>query len=96
MQGALKELDEGEDFDDDEDVDEDEEDGGTSAKAGSKPAASAGSGRGKAATKKSSYGGFWSGLKSLVGSKMLTPDVLQPVLDKMRDHLIGELLLYIQ
>ena len=34
--------------------------------------------------------GFLSGLKSLVGSKTLTRADIEPVLTKMRDHLIGK------
>lgn len=36
--------------------------------------------------------GFFNGLRNLVGSKTLTREDIQPVLDKMRDHLIGTLL----
>jgi signal recognition particle receptor subunit alpha len=34
--------------------------------------------------------GFLSGLRSLVGSKTLTEADIQPVLEKMRDHLIAK------
>ena len=35
-------------------------------------------------------GGFWSSLTSLVGSKQLTVSDIEPVIAKMRDHLIGK------
>ena len=34
--------------------------------------------------------GILSGLKNLVGSKALTDDDIQPALDLMKDHLIGQ------
>ncbi len=34
--------------------------------------------------------GFLSGLRNLVGSKTLTREDVEPVLNKMKDHLIGE------
>ena len=34
--------------------------------------------------------GFLSGLKNLVGSKALSKDDIKPVLEKMKDHLIGK------
>jgi len=34
--------------------------------------------------------GFWSSLTSLIGSKQLTDADVQPVIDKMREHLIGK------
>ncbi|CAG4961612.1 unnamed protein product [Colias eurytheme] len=43
---------------------------------------------GKPAPKKS--GGMFSMFKGLVGSKALTEEQMRPVLDKMRDHLIGK------
>lgn len=39
---------------------------------------------------KPSKGGMFSLLKGLVGSKNLTFDDMQPVLDKMKDHLIAK------
>lgn len=36
-----------------------------------------------------SSGGMFGMLKGLVGSKSLTRDDMEPVLEKMRDHLIG-------
>ena len=41
------------------------------------------------ASRSSGYG-FLSGLKSLVGSKTITNDDMKPVMDKMKDHLIGK------
>ena len=35
-------------------------------------------------------GGLWSSLTSLVGSKQLTMSDIEPVIAKMRDHLIGK------
>ena len=35
------------------------------------------------------FGGMFGMLKGLVGSKSLTREDMEPVLDKMRDHLIG-------
>jgi len=35
-------------------------------------------------------GGFWTSLTSLVGSKQLTMSDIEPVITKMRDHLIGK------
>uniref|UniRef100_A0A673FZQ5 SRP54-type proteins GTP-binding domain-containing protein n=1 Tax=Sinocyclocheilus rhinocerous TaxID=307959 RepID=A0A673FZQ5_9TELE len=39
-------------------------------------------------TKKGGFGGMFGMLKGLVGSKNLTQEDMEPVLDKMRDHLI--------
>lgn len=39
--------------------------------------------------KKGGFGGMFGMLKGLVGSKNLTQEDMEPVLDKMRDHLIG-------
>lgn len=36
-----------------------------------------------------SFGGMFGMLKGLVGSKSLTFEDMEPVLDKMKDHLIG-------
>ncbi|CAK1542943.1 unnamed protein product [Leptosia nina] len=44
--------------------------------------------QGKPSPKKS--GGMFSIFKGLVGSKALTEETMRPVLDKMRDHLIGK------
>jgi signal recognition particle receptor subunit alpha len=38
----------------------------------------------------SSAGGFWSSLSSLVGNKTLTRADIEPVLEKMKDHLISK------
>ncbi|XP_069750535.1 signal recognition particle receptor subunit alpha isoform X2 [Narcine bancroftii] len=40
--------------------------------------------------KKGGIGGMFGMLKGLVGSKSLTPQVMSPVLDKMKDHLIAK------
>jgi signal recognition particle receptor subunit alpha len=42
-----------------------------------------------ASSSSSSTSGFFSSLKGLVGSKVLTKETIQPVMDKMQDHLIG-------
>lgn len=39
--------------------------------------------------KKGGLGGMFGMLKGLVGSKSLTRDDMDPVLEKMKDHLIG-------
>lgn len=39
---------------------------------------------------KGTLGGMFGMLKGLVGSKSLTREDMESVLDKMRDHLIGE------
>lgn len=39
--------------------------------------------------KKGAFGGMFGMLKGLVGSKSLSQEDMEPVLDKMRDHLIG-------
>ena len=39
--------------------------------------------------KRGAYGGMFGMLKGLVGSKSLSQEDMEPVLDKMRDHLIG-------
>ena len=36
---------------------------------------------------------MFSVFKNLVGSKMLTKEDLEPALDKMREHLVGKILL---
>lgn len=45
----------------------------------------------KSSNQKSSGGGggFFSSLKGLVGGKVLTKETIQPVIEKMQDHLIG-------
>lgn len=40
-------------------------------------------------TKKSGFGGMFGMLKGLVGAKSLSMDDMEPVLEKMKDHLIG-------
>ncbi|XP_062894294.1 signal recognition particle receptor subunit alpha isoform X2 [Mobula hypostoma] len=40
--------------------------------------------------KKGGIGGMFGMLKGLVGSKSLTPELMAPVLDKMKDHLIAK------
>lgn len=40
-------------------------------------------------TKKGGLGGMFGMLKGLVGSKSLTREDMDPVLEKMKDHLIG-------
>uniref|UniRef100_UPI00398F53CF signal recognition particle receptor subunit alpha isoform X2 n=1 Tax=Pristiophorus japonicus TaxID=55135 RepID=UPI00398F53CF len=40
--------------------------------------------------KKGGFGGMFGMLKSLVGSKSLTPQDMEPVLDKLKDHLIAK------
>lgn len=40
-------------------------------------------------TKKGGLGGMFGMLKGLVGSKSLTRQDMDPVLEKMKDHLIG-------
>uniref|UniRef100_A0AAY4CXF9 SRP54-type proteins GTP-binding domain-containing protein n=1 Tax=Denticeps clupeoides TaxID=299321 RepID=A0AAY4CXF9_9TELE len=44
----------------------------------------------QAEAKKGAFGGMFSMLKGLVGSKSLTRDDMESVLDKMRDHLIAK------
>lgn len=39
--------------------------------------------------KKGGIGGMFGMLRGLVGSKNLSPQVMAPVLEKMKDHLIG-------
>lgn len=39
--------------------------------------------------KRGAFGGMFGMLKGLVGSKSLSQEDMEPVLDKMRDHLIG-------
>lgn len=41
-------------------------------------------------TKKGGLGGMFGMLKGLVGSKSLTREDMDPVLEKMKDHLIGK------
>uniref|UniRef100_A0A8C2DZI2 SRP receptor subunit alpha n=1 Tax=Cyprinus carpio TaxID=7962 RepID=A0A8C2DZI2_CYPCA len=43
----------------------------------------------KKGAKKGGFGGMFGMLKGLVGSKNLTQEDMEPVLDKMKDHLIG-------
>ena len=38
----------------------------------------------------SNRGGFWSSLSSLVGTKQLNLSDIDPVISKMRDHLISK------
>jgi signal recognition particle receptor subunit alpha len=78
MAGNLKDI-EAESTDDDEDDTEMEQ--GTK---GEKKVSSEGTG------KKGTSFGFLSGLRSLVGSKTLTATDIEPVLEKMRDHLIAK------
>ncbi|XP_041030319.1 signal recognition particle receptor subunit alpha isoform X1 [Carcharodon carcharias] len=40
--------------------------------------------------KKRGFGGMFGMLKGLVGSKSLTPQDMEPILDKMKDHLIAK------
>jgi hypothetical protein len=47
-------------------------------------------------SKKPSTGGLFSSLKSLVGSKTLSIEAIQPVMEKMQDHLIGTFMSYFQ
>jgi hypothetical protein len=42
-----------------------------------------------------SAGGLFSSLKGLVGAKVLTTEMIEPVMEKMQDHLIGNLKKYI-
>jgi len=79
MAGALKDLEPDDDGSDDEN--EAEEVIGDVAAKGKMTNGSSGKG--------SSFG-FLSGLRGLVGSKTLTRDDVQPVLEKMRDHLIAK------
>lgn len=57
-------------------------------------------GNGAAVAKKTSSngkavgGGIFSSLKSLVGAKVLTEEMIAPVMEKMQDHLIGEFNVY--
>ncbi|PIO33767.1 hypothetical protein AB205_0078270 [Aquarana catesbeiana] len=44
----------------------------------------------KTSTKKSSFGGMFGMLKGLVGAKSLSMDDMEPVLEKMKDHLIAK------
>ncbi|KAJ7995450.1 hypothetical protein DPEC_G00244690 [Dallia pectoralis] len=44
----------------------------------------------KKSTKKGGFGGMFGMLKGLVGSKSLSQEDMEPVLDKMRDHLIAK------
>lgn len=44
----------------------------------------------KKGAKKGGFGGMFGMLKGLVGSKSLTEEDMEPVLDKMRDHLIAK------
>lgn len=44
----------------------------------------------KPSTKKSSFGGMFGMLKGLVGAKSLSMDDMEPVLEKMKDHLIAK------
>lgn len=40
--------------------------------------------------KSNAGGGLFSSLKGLVGGKMLTADVIEPVMEKMQDHLVAK------
>ncbi len=44
---------------------------------------------GSSSKKSGGFGGMFGMLKGLVGSKSLTREDMESVLDKMRDHLIG-------
>ncbi|XP_053547514.1 signal recognition particle receptor subunit alpha [Bombina bombina] len=44
----------------------------------------------KSSTKKSGFGGMFGMLKGLVGAKSLTLDDMEPILEKMKDHLIAK------
>ncbi|KAM4011983.1 signal recognition particle receptor subunit alpha [Anomaloglossus baeobatrachus] len=44
----------------------------------------------KSSAKKSGFGGMFGMLKGLVGAKSLTMDDMEPVLEKMKDHLIAK------
>ncbi|XP_056399966.1 signal recognition particle receptor subunit alpha [Hyla sarda] len=44
----------------------------------------------KASAKKSSFGGMFGMLRGLVGAKSLTLEDMEPVLEKMKDHLIAK------
>ncbi|KAM9298842.1 signal recognition particle receptor subunit alpha [Gastrophryne carolinensis] len=44
----------------------------------------------KSSAKKSGFGGMFGMLKGLVGAKSLTRDDMEPVLEKMKDHLIAK------
>uniref|UniRef100_F7AVU9 SRP receptor subunit alpha n=1 Tax=Xenopus tropicalis TaxID=8364 RepID=F7AVU9_XENTR len=44
----------------------------------------------KSSSKKSSFGGMFGMLKGLVGAKSLTMEDMEPVLEKMKDHLIAK------
>ncbi|OCT72375.1 signal recognition particle receptor subunit alpha [Xenopus laevis] len=44
----------------------------------------------KSSAKKSSFGGMFGMLKGLVGAKNLTMEDMEPVLEKMKDHLIAK------
>ncbi|XP_029429078.1 signal recognition particle receptor subunit alpha [Rhinatrema bivittatum] len=44
----------------------------------------------KSSTKKNSFGGMFGMLKGLVGSKSLSREDMDPVLEKMKDHLIAK------
>jgi len=35
-------------------------------------------------------GGLFSSFKSLVGSKTLTKEMIEPVMEKMQEHLVGK------
>ena len=41
-------------------------------------------------TKQASSGGIFGIFKVLSGGKTITTEMLQPILDKMKEHLIGE------
>lgn len=46
----------------------------------------------KAQPKKAAAGGMFSSLKGLVGAKVLTQEMIEPVMEKMQEHLIGKLI----
>uniref|UniRef100_A0A9J8BCA1 SRP receptor subunit alpha n=3 Tax=Cyprinus carpio TaxID=7962 RepID=A0A9J8BCA1_CYPCA len=79
MKGDLRGVDyESSDDDDDEDEEVQEEDRVVVANTNKKGG------------KKGGFGGMFGMLKGLVGSKNLTQEDMEPVLDKMRDHLIAK------
>ncbi|KAK7151488.1 hypothetical protein R3I94_007964 [Phoxinus phoxinus] len=80
MKGDLKGVDyeSSDDDDDDEDEEEEEEERVIVPDTNKKGA------------KKGGFGGMFGMLKGLVGSKNLTQEDMEPVLDKMKDHLIAK------
>ncbi|KAK7160817.1 hypothetical protein R3I93_008479 [Phoxinus phoxinus] len=81
MKGDLKGVDyESSDDDDDDDEDEEEEEEERVIVPDTN----------KKGAKKGGFGGMFGMLKGLVGSKNLTQEDMEPVLDKMKDHLIAK------